>query len=59
MGPKIVSQMLKQEEATHIKGQADSPQLKLSTLHKAIGRKEVFRLDVLDFQDWLPLPTSF
>lgn len=30
MGPKIVSQMIKEEEATHSKGQADSQQLKIS-----------------------------
>lgn len=32
MGPKAVSQMIKEEEAIHTKDQADSSQLKISTL---------------------------
>lgn len=63
MGPRIVSQMIKEEEATHIKGQADSSQPKLSRLciRKLEERKivsTVFQLDDLDLKHWLPLPAS-
>lgn len=59
MGPKIVSQMIKEEEATHSKGQADSLATKnKSTLHKEIGRKKVFWLVGLACQHWPPLAAS-
>lgn len=62
MGPKIVSQMIKEEEATHIKGQADSSQLKISSfcIRKAEEKivSPVFQLDGLDIKHWLPLSTS-
>ena len=55
--------MVKDEEATHIKGQADSSQPKISSV--CIKKVEegivppVFQLDGLDVKCWLPLRASF